>query len=907
MTLLRNLASGIRSLFRQEQVDRELDEELRVYEEMAAEEKMKRGMSREDALRAVRLEHGSREVTQEVVRAAGWESLVEACWLDLRFAARVLRKSSGFTAASILTLALGIVGTTLVFTAYDALVLRPLAVRDSKSLVVLKRELRKGGASPEFSELEYRNFSEHNPVFDGAIAETGYDTVLAQLPEAGQKNDAEPRQVIIKLVSENYFSVLGVNAIAGQVFTEQVHAGAEPVAILSYSSWQRRFRGNPAVLGQSVLLNGTAITIIGIAPRVFIGTGSPPVPPDLWIPLSMERQVEPGRDWAHNPDESRLRVVGRLRPDVSTQKAQATLTAMAQQLETDRGLEQVTSAIEADSPPYFIEKGNSQLQSFAALLLVSLGMVLFIACANLANFFLARATARRKEMAVRRALGASRPRLLRQLLSEGVLIGLAAGAITLIASPLLCDFVWKEIQAHIVFRFSDLYIFAFQFLPDSWVLAWTMVVSVAAGILFSVIGAAHCTKTNSYEALQGHTVRWSLNQGKLRVSARDAFIGAQVVFSVVLLVNAGLVMRGMARGQKVFPGFDTEQVIDIEFADVANAGFDKTHWATLREQLIHKFSALSEVTGVAFADHVPLLGAGTTTVTAPGKAGESAFDNQISPGFFSVFGIKTVRGRDFTMADAAQPTSVVIITESTARHLWPGEDALGKIIRVGDTQTPAQVIGVVQDTRTVVLGRVEPLYVYLPSPTDAPIGDVFIRTAGTGQTSMRLVLGAAAAIDNKLASLASVHIMDDALWFQRLPSKIATLFATSVGSLGLFLASVGIYGTIAYAVTQRTREIGIRIALGAQQASILQLVLLRMTRFVGVAICIGLVLAAALSHTLTVLPFGIGSLLLFGVSPWDPLVFTVVAVFLAVIALSAAYLPARRATRVDPMVALRCE
>jgi predicted permease len=621
----------------------------------------------------------------------------------------------------------------------------------------------------------------------------------------------------------------------------------------------------------------------------------------------MQMQVEPGRDWAHHPDESRLRVIGRLRPDISARQARAELTAMAQRFEMNRGLEQVTSAMDADPPEYFIEKGNPQFQSLTALLMVSFGMVLLIACANLANFFLARATVRRKEMAVRQALGASRGRLMRQLLTEGVLIGLLAGAITLIASPLLCDFIWKEIESRIVFRFSDLFVFAFRFSPDIWVLAWTMVVSIAAGVLFSVLGAAHCTKTDSHGALQGHAARWTSNRGKLRLGARDVLIAAQVMFSVVLLVNAGLVARGMARGQKVFPGFDTRQVIDIEFADLENAGFDRAHTAALREELARRFSALPEVSGVAFADHVPLLGAGTTTIEESGKAAQHAFDNQISPGFFSVFGIGIARGRDFTAADAARRPLVVVITESTARHLWPVEDALGKIVRIGDAQTPAQVVGVVQDTRAVVLGKVEPLYVYLPAAADAPIDDVFIRTTAESQISMGLVLNAAAAIDGKLVSLASVHVMDDVLWFQRLPSTIATLFATCVGSLGLFLATVGIYGTVAYAVAQRTREIGIRIALGAQRVAILRLVLMHLMRLVGVATCIGLALASLLSHALAALPFGMGSLLFFGVSPWDPLVFATVAVSLAVVALSAAYLPARHATEVDPMVTLRYE
>jgi hypothetical protein len=393
-------------------------------------------------------------VVKEDTRAVDMIGWLDTAVRDVRYAVRLLRKSPGFTLASILTLALGVIGTTLVFAAYSAIALRTVAVRDTKSLTVLKREFRKGGTSTAFSEREFRNLSEQNRDFEGVIAETGYDTVLAQLADTGQKNFAEPRQVIIKLVSENYFSVLGVDTITGRIFTEE-ERGDTAVAILSYSSRQRRFRGDPAVLGRSVLLSGTPITIIGIAPRDFIGTGLPPIPPDLWIPLGMQTQVEPGRDLTSYEDEPRLRVVGRLRPGVSARHTWAELTAMVQRFETSQGLEQATSAIESDPPAYFIEKGNPQFQSLAAL----------------------------------------------------------------------------------------------------------------------------------------------------------------------------------------------------------------------REQLAGKFSALPEVTGVAFADHVPLLGAGTTTVNELGKAAEHAFENHISPGFFSVFGISVLRGRDFTAADGAGRAPVVIVTESTARHL----------------------------------------------------------------------------------------------------------------------------------------------------------------------------------------------------------------------------------------------
>jgi hypothetical protein len=357
--------SRLRGNWQQDKLGRDLDEELRSHLEMRATDNIASGMTPEEAGYDARRRFGNVSLLTEdrAMDVVGW---LDTAVRDVRYAARLLRKSPGFTFASVLTLALGVIGTTLVFTAYDAIALRTLAVRDVKSLAVLKRELRKGGESPAFSEAEYRTLSEHSQVFEQTIAESGYDTVLAQLPDTDEHKFVEPRQVLIKLVSGNYFSALGVNAIAGRIFTEQPHDGAEPVAILSYSSWQRRFHGDPGVLGQSVVLYGTPITIIGIAPRDFIGTGLPSVPPDLWIPLGIQTRVEPGRDPANFRDEPRLRVVGRLRPEVSSQQVQAELTMLIELFETSRGLEPITSAIKIDPPAYFIEKGNPQFQSLAA-------------------------------------------------------------------------------------------------------------------------------------------------------------------------------------------------------------------------------------------------------------------------------------------------------------------------------------------------------------------------------------------------------------------------------------------------------------------------------------------------------------------------------------------------------------
>lgn len=897
----------LRSLFRRRQVEQELEDEFRYHIELKTEEYLSRGLSPEEARHAALRAMGGLEQRKEECRDTRRVRYLEELVVDFRYAGRSLRHSPAFALTTILTLAVGVIGTALVITTYNALALRPLPVKDPNGLVLLKREFRKGGSGEAFSNAEFRHLSEHNSVFEGVVAEAEYDTVLAQLPDLDQAIHGGPRQILIKRVSENYFSVLGADAIAGRTFTLRGPSSGEPVAVLSYSSWQRRFHGDPRVLGQTVLVYGTPFTILGIAPSDFVGTGLPPVPPDLWVPLPMEAMVEPGRNRTAHPEEPRLRLVGRLKAGVRPRQAQAVLTVLVQQFETRALLEPVTSAVKADPPAYFIEPNNPQFRALSFLLLACFSMVLLIACANLANLFLARAAARRKELAVRAALGASRGRLVRQLLTEGVLLGLVAGALALTVAPWLCDFIWLEIQEHIIFRFTDLYVFTFRFTPDIRVLAGTVAVSAMAGILFSILAAVSSSRVDLRDAMQDHVAQWTTGRRWLLVSVRDALIAAQVLFSLVLLINAALLARGMVRGQATLPGLETHHVIDIEFSGMENLGYDGAHAAALREQLAEKLSALPAVTGVAFADHVPLLGAGANTISVAGKAEEHTSDNHISPGFLTVLGIDLVQGRDFTAADLARRASILIVTESTARHLWPDENPLGKIVLTGKTHAPLEVIGVARDACTVVLGRVEPLYLYLPAAPDAPLADVFVRTRGETSSSIPLILGAAASIDKNLPSLASVHGMDDALWFQRLPSKIATLLALGVGSLALLLASVGIYGTIAYAVTQRTREIGIRIALGARPLSVLGLILGRTLKLVGIATGIGLAASALASHALTTLPFGLSSLLLFGLNPQDPLAFAAIAFFLALLALSAAYLSARRATRINPMEALRYE
>ena len=830
--------------------------------------------------------------------------LMDSLLQDVRYALRILRKSPGFTAVSVMTLALGIVGTTLVFNAYNATVWQPLPAKDPQRLAILDRHYRKGGDTQQFSAAEYRRMREHTQFFSGVAAEGGYDTVLAEMPSLQSGKREEPGQALIKLVSDNYFDVLGVGASAGRVLSGG-DRGSEPVAVLSYSSWHRRFRNDPAVLGKTVLIYGAAVTIVGITSPDFVGSGDPPIPPDFWIPMSSEAVIEPQRS-TRSQDEEWMRVFGRLKPGATAAQAESELTALEQQAEKDRGIESVTAAIVAGPAFYFVEPGNPQFRAMAALLLASFSMVLLVACANMANFFMARAARRRREMAVRTALGASRVRILRQLLTEGILLGLAGGAVSVFAATWICDVVWLEVEQRIISRFTDLYFFTFTFAPSLRVLAATCAVSVLAGALFSLAGAVQSSRVDLNEVMKGGELTLAPKRG-LRISVRDLLIIVQVTLSVLLLVSAALLARGMVRGQASDPGFNTHNILDIEFAGLNSAGFDAARAASLRDQLRTRMAGVPGVSSVAFASHVPLLGLGAADVSVPGGTLHRAYDNDVSPAFFATLGIPLVRGRDFSDDEIAQRTPVVIVSQSTARNLWPGEDPIGKFVQVGSKHRPMQVIGVAQDVRSVNIGLIEPYYLYLPLAPDAPLPDVFLRTAGDANLVTPHALKAASEIDRRLASLANAHSLDDALWAQRLPSTIATMFASIVGSLALILASVGIYGTIAYAVAQRTREIGIRMALGAQSISIVRLVLSRTMAFVAGGACLGLIGAAAVSQAITAIPFGLQSTLLFGTSPRDPATFAGVALFLVVIAVAAAYGPAKRATKVDPMVALRYE
>lgn len=824
-------------------------------------------------------------------------------WHDVRYAFRTLRKAPAFSVVSALTLTLGIIGTAAVFQAYDAVALRPLSVSDPKTVAILKRQLVKGGVAEEFSADDLLIFRDQSSTIQGVAAETEYETILARLPGTPDRPSTASLQVIAKGVSDNYFQLLGVRAALGRLFNAAESSNSEPVVVLSYSSWQRRFRGDPQVVGKTVLLSGSAFIVIGIAPHDFIGTGLPPVPPDVWLPLRFQSLAVPGA--FASSSEPRLRLAVRLKPGASQAQAVAELSAAARQAEQAAGKPGTTSAIVLTAPASLVEHNDPQFLTLAALLTGIFVLVLVITCANLTNLSLARAAARRKELGVRRALGASRGRIVRYLLVEGAMLGLAAGVLAVFTARWICELVWFEVQQRLISRFTDLYVFTFDFHPDWRVLLCTLAFALLTGVLFSLLPALQCSRVDVQEALQGHVMQVGISRRRLRLNLRDLLIAIQITLSLILLVNAALLARGMLRAQTTKPSFDTSHVLDIEFANPATAGITVANVDDFRQQLVQRLATAPGIRDVAFATHVPLLGFIRTDIALNGRR-EPAAANQVSPRFFSVFGIALVSGRDFTASEFESGSPVCIVSASTAQKLWPNQDPLGRLLVVSAAQKPLQVIGVAADADVVNLGG-KPLFVYLPLPRKRLDADVFIRTAAYAGSSSGIVLEQLGAINPNLAALASIHSMDDALWYQHLPSTIATAFATSVGSLALLLAVIGIYGTVAYSVAQRTREIGIRIAPGAQPLSIVSLVLGRVLALAGGAVAIGAVLAGLVSRIIVALPFELGSRLLFGVSWRDPLVLASIAAALTTIAICAAWLPARSASRVDPMVALRYE
>jgi macrolide transport system ATP-binding/permease protein len=898
MPLIRNLFGGLMGLFQRKEMEQQLDEELAAYLEIAVEKKIESGLSRSEALRAARAEMGSMTAVKEQVHRAGWESAVGDFGRDLRFGARMLRSNPGVTLVAVLTLALGIGMNAGIFTILNGAALRLLPVPHAQNLFMVSQDFSKshGPVSRNvhndgsfFSYSEYREYREHNQVFTGLLAYLPFASVTASL------GGAHPQQLLGTLVSCNYFAVLEVPPQVGPGFRDSDCAaeGAGPVVVLSDELWRASFAADPAIVGKSVHLNRTSFVVAGIAPAGFNGTE--PVKSQFWAPLTMQRALVRDRDYLHDDKLSWLGLIGRIKPEVSPAQARADLAVIASridQLQPGR----VTTIELGTATLLAAHEERSLFLGAGAVLLLAVGLVLLIACANVANLLLARATARRKEIAVKRALGATRWRLIRQLLTESLLLAISGGALGWVVAVWFSASLLRFVLSNVPAGTPQ---FALNPSPDLRVLAYTLVLTLVTAIAFGLAPALNATHTDLTLAMKEEGAETHVGSGR-GGWLRSSLVATQIAVCMVLLLAAGLFLRGWQRTYTMDPGFSMKNTAVVSF-DLIGAGYNEQRAIAFQQALAERVSAIPGVDRVSQVARSPLSDDHWVfNYSVVGRKDDfDAEYNNVSPEYFPLLGIPIVRGRNFTDAENRAGSPVVILTESTARRVWPGEDPIGKALREGrgGTDPGLQVVGIAKDAQVAFPGDATTLYLYRPAgPKEQTRMLLMVHSAGTYAAISKTIKMAGQTLDPEL--VVQVARLEDNMDLWRSFSRIISTLSTMLGGLALLLASIGVYGMVSYAVSRRIREIGIRMALGAGVGNIMSLIVRQGMLPVVVGAGIGMACCAAVSSFM--------SSVLYGVSPWDPISFIFVPAFLFAVALAACWIPARKAARVDPVESLRC-
>ncbi len=818
-------------------------------------------------------------------------------WRDLRYAFRVLLKSPGFTAVAIITLALGIGANTAIFSVVDAILLRPLPVPHSEQLVDVYNALRQKVLfirDVPLSYPEYQDLVRENTSFSSLLA---YHTDLFAI-ERRSGSHLVPGM----FVSPNYFDTLEVKAVLGRTFDAADLAGPSgySVAVISHSFWIQQFGGDPKVLGKTIDLNGQLFTVIGVAPASFNGLVLVPTP-QIWVPLTNESY----RAIYHLPLEDRkdssFWVVGRLKPGQTIQQAQAEMSTIAARLaaqypKTDKDH---TIQLFPANQVRILPDMDKTLYGASAVLMGVVGLILLIACANVAAMSLARAASRRKEIAVRLAVGAGRWRLIRQLLTESLLLALAGGAAA-VAITMLVN--WEIVHALNAIPMLAVVNVTLGLRVDYRVLIFTLLVVTAATALFGLAPALEASRTTAAEALKEEGRAGSGRRHRVLSS----LVVVQVAISLVLLVCAGLSLRSVFNAYNVHPGFNPQGVVGAQFAPQI-VGYKTAQTIAFYDTLTRKVKQLPGVTSAGFVGALPLtFSIDITNVIPSDKAGSlpekqwPQIDNgQVGPGYFRTMGIPILRGRGFLETDTATAPAVVVINQAFAQRFWPGQDPIGKQLTIGDKKKQYEVIGVVATGKYRTLGEKPRPFVYRSIvQLNMSFRTIVVRTSGSPASLIASIRQAARQIDPKVPVL-DVETLTQATAPALLLPKLGADFFGLAGLLGLVLACAGIYGVMAYSVSQRTHEIGIRMALGAQRRDVARLVLGRSLLLTLIGVGIGLGVALAATRVL--------SDILYGISATDPVTFVAVPALLVLVALAACYIPTRRATRVDPMIALRHE
>jgi len=908
----------LRSLFTRGRVEQELSDELRFHLEKLTEEYVAKGMTPKEARCAALRELGGVEQIKEECRDMRRVNYIENFIQDVRYGLRQLRRSPGFAAVATLLLALGIGANTAIFSLIDNLLLRQLPIEHPEQLVILSDPASRGvgigtssGERRLYSYPEFVHLRDHNQVFSGMFASESNESRLnVSVNGATDANE----QIRSRLVTGGYFPVLGVHTLLGRVFTvdEDKAPGASPVAVISYNYWKRRFALDPSVIGKTLRVQSTIFTIIGVTPQGFFGetVGSAP---DVWFPMTMQSQVMPGREWLVQPKSVMekvmwLHVFGRLKPGVTEQQAQAGVNVTFQQMLSSEAGSKMTEAQRHDYLDQKIKisggsKGASDLRSSyqeSLLVLMTLvGLVLFIACANVANLLLGRATARQKEIGVRLALGAGRTRLVRQLLTESLLLALIGGALGVLLAQWGDDMLLRLVAGGQNAIPLDLH-------PDARILGFTLAVSLLTGILFGLAPALLATRIDLAPMLKG--AARGTTAGRLRLGLGKTLVVAQVAMSLLMLIGASLFVRTLRRLMSVDLGYNPDKLLQVR-VDAIPSGYKGIALVQLHHRILERLQAVPGVRAVTLSgngliSHTdsddPISIQGFTPKS--GQDMDARFD-QVGPDYFKTVGIPILMGRDVSPNDSASAPRVGLINQTMARYYFANENPIGKQItdEYPDNRASFEVVGVVADAKYHNLREKTPRRFYVPAfnpiiPVERVYFDVrtFANPASMSGTIRHEILSV-----DKTLTLTDINtideLVDDSLIRDRLIATLSSVF----GALALLLAFIGLYGVMSYAVARRTHEIGVRMALGAQHGNVIWLVLHEALAMVAIGIAIGL--PAALGATRLV------SSRLFGLSPNDPLTVAASALVLAAVAVLASFIPARRATKVDPMVALRYE
>jgi macrolide transport system ATP-binding/permease protein len=810
---------------------------------------------------------------------------------DIRYGLRVLVKRPGFTVAAVVTLALGIGLNTAIFSLYNGVLLRPLSARDPERLVNLYSTVRGEPGTGIFSYPAYAFYRDRNTSLSSVAAYAGGRMLLS----AG---GSAPESLHAQMVSANFFDMLGASPALGRSFSpeEDKTPGASPVVMLNYNFWQRRFGGNAGLVGRTITLNNMAYTVIGIAPRDFIGCD--PEVPDLWVPIMMNANVHLGPDMLGDRQGGWLFLVGRLKAGATISEAQSEMDVLASQFHASDEGRLRSSSVLVTRGSFLAPGQKSDLVPLALALMAAVGLVLLIACANVANLQLARGVTRQKEMGVRLALGASRGRLVRQMVVESLMLSCAAGVAGLLVAW------WASGLALRLAHPPGAPALSLDVSPDWRVALYLAGISLLSGVASGLMPALRASRQDPLVAIREESGTSTYRRGR---RMRGTFVVAQVGGSLFLLIAAGLLVRALHKAERINTGFDLAHVAVLT-PYLRVSGYDSGRRLEFDRRLAERIQSMPGVSSVALATTVPLGKDFSQSSVLP--EGENLPPDQklpvvnynvVSPEFFDTLGIGVARGRTFTAKDAASDTRVAVVNESLARQLWPGQEPVGKLVRQGRKSPTFEVVGVVRDTRNVYLWSASLPYLYLPlQPTaldEFSDPKILVSVKGNPAPLIAALPGLAREMDPGVSSVAKPLAENLSFWIW--PSQIGALLAATLGLLALLLASVGIVSVTSFAVSQRTKEIGIRMALGAQPGGVVRLLVLQVGKLIAIGAGIGLLCAAAASRLL--------AQVLYGLSALDGVTLVGVTLFLSAIALASCYFPARRATLIDPMQALREE